>query len=432
MSSTIRVWVRLANQAAHEAIKLLLPRDGSDISDVLLQVPTALNVSGYRPSELALHLVFDRDGGEGVEPDALSNRTSLEDLLERVHNANELNLEVRSKVGAVPAQSAPSEKPAASQSRVTPTRQAVPQRAPSPSALPLVPKAVPARTASPFRRTASTMSTRAAPNAPSVPFSRTGSTQRSTSAPRAPSGQRAASPKPSGTTAHTENGGLARRASPLRTASASPSMAPSPRPAPSTPHVATVLTKHQRSAPQPQTPQSPQQHRPATARHPLVPSCANRRAVPSTTVSRASSSSSQPPAAAVPLHAVPVSAGVCDHFKAQWGNVLCATCKHSKQAHTIKQRQQQRVEARHRLSAASLDTSSSYVSHQSPARSMDRHVDPASTNENHGMHHNVGTDVSASPTPSSVGNRSDMNLLEPPVVSNLSLGSPDGPSFDRQ
>ncbi|CUF05827.1 Hypothetical protein, putative [Bodo saltans] len=447
MAANIRVWVRLQHQSREEAIKLLLPREGSDVSDVLLQVPAALNVSGYRPSELALHLaIITSDGQEAVETVPLSNRMSLESLLLADDN-NEVNMVVASKEGS-PAPEAPQHRGSnvkgvaaapvaatrprngsvgATGSAATSTTAKVSQlplgrsRSPAPQIPPPAPKpavvsGTSARGSSPFRRTVSSttttasVTTRSTAVAPPIPTSaRATSAQRSSSAPRTASAQRQPLSAPSDSSVvtpaqRTAAPGGVRRASPLNTSRGNVSASAS-----SSPRVVTTVAAKQ----------PPTRHA-----HPLVPSCATRptaaaqrkvvAAGPTTSVA----TPSQQPTAVVAPPSLAVSSGVCGAFKPQWGNVLCAMCKHSRQAHDVKQHQLKQVT---RLSSSLEST---------PTRSSvqrGEHMDPNT--------YLVATSgLTTSPTPSSSGggNKSyELNLLDPPVVNNLSLGSPEGLMFDR-
>lgn len=415
---SIRVWVRLASQSREEAIKLILPREGSDVSDVLLQVPAALNVSGFRPSELALHLAqtddMDGDTAEVVHEAPLSNRTALQSLLREGQQSTELNMVVRPKNGGddiatlgVVSRPVHSQRPAVPAGRT----KATPSGMGAPSASNLFPPQVPkhstvtasVRAASPYRRTASATSATSrtaspsvaarsgsVPRASSVP--RGSSAQRETSAPRVTSTHQPSTVRPVGTSTSTRQS--------LTSASSrtsSPRVMPPPPPA----RVKPSVVGGQGAA--------------ATPRqvHPLVPSCATRSRKPT------SLQQSDTATAASSLQA-PISAGVCATFKPQWGNVLCATCKHSKQAHAIKLRQQQRQEEKSRLSGLSL-LESTPVRHQ---RVDPAHMGGVHPSEDSFLHPSTHRTLSTSPAPSSIGNRSDMNLLDPPVVGNLSLGSP--------
>jgi hypothetical protein len=450
MAANIRVWVRLQHQSREEAIKLLLPRDGSDVSDVLLKVPGALNVSGYRPSELALHLALTTsDGQEAVETVPLSNRMSLESLL-AADDDNEINMVVASKEGTsvlLPPDAMNGSR-ASSANTATRPRQSghvatsgtaskvssIPlgrSRSPAPKIPPPAPKPVAptpasssARGTSPFRRTASSTSSmtninaRGAAPTTNPTSTRAASAQRTSSAPRSSSAQRQ-------TLARTNEADVpvvgaapqrpavsgVRRASPSRASVGPPSANSSPRPV----------------APVPKLPSRQAQ--------PLVPSCATRPTA--ATQRKAASAVATTTPSHQPTVTPPLSVGVCATFKPQWGNVLCAACKHSRQAHDIRQHQQQRQLTR--LATSSVEST--------PTRSVQRdHVDP-----NHILGHGrsiasaryaaqadtdmymLATGLSTSPTPSSSGgNKScELNLLDPPVVNNLSLGSPDGPMFDR-
>jgi hypothetical protein len=452
MAANIRVWVRLQHQSREEAIKLLLPRDGSDVSDVLLKVPGALNVSGYRPSELALHLALTTsDGQEAVEVVPLSNRMSLESLL-AADDDNEINMVVASKEGTsvlLPPDAMNGSRASSANALVAPNPTTRPRQsghvttsAPKVSSLPLgrsrspAPKIPPpapkpaaptptsssARGSSPFRRTASStasttnISARGAAPTVNPTSARAASAQRTSSAPRSSSAQRQ-------TIARTNQVELpvvgaapqrpavsgVRRASPSRASVGPPSANSSPRPV----------------APVPKLPSRQAQ--------PLVPSCATR---PTAATQRKAASAVT---TTVPSHqqtvTPPLSVGVCATFKPQWGNVLCAACKHSRQAHDIRQQQQRQLT---RLATSSMEST--------PTRSDPLHRDHVDPNHNldHGRSiagarysdtdmYMLATGLSTSPTPSSSGgNKScELNLLDPPVVNNLSLGSPDGPMFDR-
>lgn len=138
---------------------------------------------------------------------------------------------------------------------------------------------------------------------------------------------------------------------------------------------------------------------------------------------------SQQPTAVVAPPSLAGSSGVCGAFKPQWGNVLCAMCKHSRQAHDVKQHQLKQVT---RLSSSSLESTPTRSSVQ-----RGEHMDPTAflpTMHHHNTYLVATSGLTTSPTPSSSGggNKSyELNLLDPPVVNNLSLGSPEGLMFDR-
>lgn len=378
-SVNIKVWVRLESQSDDEAIKLMFPVE-SDVSDVLLRAPTALNVGAFRPSELAACQIT----GTG-ELHHLSNRAALASICDR---CNSVNVVIRPKASPTAPYVASCAMPTAAgrgTSEASAGRHAT--RAASPSGPPLSraksPAPVPPRqTISPFRRTPSA----------TVPSS---SVRQPSPLQRLPS----ASSRLSG---HTSGSVSLRQPSPRPT----PAM-PSPRQQPATtPEVSAkgrVVSHRQPGAKQPA-------HAPRKAEAP-----------------QSSKLTLADPSGAASATAPPQSHGVCGAFKAQWGNVLCATCKHSRQAHLIREQEhkkQKRLNVHasqsHADPAALPSTSAASSSLPlSTTPSRNRNTPKATYQDTEGLLATPGQTQHGGST-----SKGSANLLDPPTVANLSFGSP--------